>query len=41
MNNFVFASDHTSLDWRLRHVEALASVVTDLLDELESSIRSK
>ena len=40
-NNFVFTNDRMSLDWRLRHVEVLASVINDLLDEFRSSIPCK
>ncbi|OQV08585.1 hypothetical protein CLAIMM_12832 [Cladophialophora immunda] len=40
-NNFVFTNDRMCLDWRLRNVAVLASVVRDLLDSFKTALSSK
>lgn len=37
-NNFVFAAQRASMDWRLRNAPTLHSVMLELLDDLKSSL---
>jgi hypothetical protein len=40
-NNFVFTNDRMCLDWRLRNIAVLASVIRDLLDSFKTTLSSK